>query len=585
MKVCLKTLEALEKSKEKDTFFITLLKQQLHCATKESGRAFRWSKEVVHWALTLQFHGGKRIIEDLRGKANATKGQHGDLEINMEEWGMFLPANSTLRNYLPPVEVYEGFKKENIENFKKAFPTGSPRKVIIAWDEIEIRYGLVWNPSTKELIGRVDGPIPEKEAKSRNWAKMNDGLATHVIQYFLISADGAVSLPIGFHPMAAINGEKVFKLVEPLFKVLKEGELALEVVATASDAFPSNKTLTELLNKNGYHSVHIFDPLHLLKSMRNNLWNQLLVKENIEFNLNTLDDLLKPSAEATTRRLFNSLHPGSPFPKDQMDLAPIRKLLSRELIRNLRERPEVHVQKLGEYLYNMRAFDQATTDNAMNNNERFRQLDQVVNYFKSLKNLTSGLVDQLSTTVKSINRVYDLSQTEEGFEFRVSVLGTIVVENFFSTVRAKCRYPNLWEYGVFSRRAIFELIKQNADDYLFIGPRKGQDQWKKYGNQRGIDFSIDQIKLMSKGEKKKMAESKRAKNGGSDEDLKFCQEKGREYRCKRKRMTVREIDKVKGLSLPLQDEDRDSCEMSSSSVPKELRVSGQSRQPHLWQAL
>ena len=63
------------------------------------------------------------------------------------------------------------------------------------------------------------------------------------------------------------------------------------------------------------------------------------------------------------------------------------------------------------------------------------------------------------------------------------MLGTIVVENFFSTVRSKCRYPNLWEYAVFSRRALFELIKNNADDYLFIGPKKGQDQWKKYSGR------------------------------------------------------------------------------------------------------
>ena len=121
------------------------------------------------------------------------------------------------------------------------------------------------------------------------------------------------------------------------------------------------------------------------------------------------------------------------------------------------------------------------------------------------------------------------------------MLGTIVVENFFSTVRSKCRYPNLWEYAVFSRRALFELIKNNADDYLFIGPKKGQDQWKKYGNQRGINFSMDQINLLSTGEKKKLAEKKRAENQGNDEDLVFCQEKGKEYRCKRKRMTVREI--------------------------------------------
>ena len=483
--------------------------------------------------MTLQFHGGKRVIDDLRGKANAGKGKHGKLDLNVGDWGIFLPANSTLRNYLPPVEVYEGFKRETIENFKKGYPESSSRKVVIAWDEIEIRYGLIWNPSTKELIGRVDGPIAEKDAKSANWAKMNDGLATHVIQFFLVSANGAASLPIGFHPMTAINGEKVFNIVEPLFKMLSEGELALEVIATTSDAFPSNTVLMSKLKDKGYKSVHIFDPLHLLKTMRNNLWNQILSKDGIEFNLNTLDDLLK-SSDTPTRQIFNKVHPGSPFPKDQMDLAPIRKLLSPELIEKLRERPEPHVKKFGEYLQNMRIFDLATTDNSMGNEERFSRLRLVVDYFKTLKGLTWGIIDQLSTTVSSIQHVYDLSRKEgEEFEFRVSVLGTIVVENFFSTVRAKCRYPNLWEYAVFSRRALFELIKANSSDYLFVGPKKGVDQWKKYGNQKGINFSM--------GEKKNLAEEKRERNAGDDGDLTFCQEKGREYRCKRKRMTVREI--------------------------------------------
>ena len=176
--------------------------------------------------------------------------------------------------------------------------------------------------------------------------------------------------------------------------MLKDGDLGLEVIATASDAFPSNATLMTLLTKEGWKSVHIFDPLHLLKSMRNNIWNQILSKDGVEFNLNTLDDLLK-STEGHTRRLFNSLHPGSPFPKDQMDLAPIRKLLSPELIEKLRGRGEQEARHLGEYLHNMRVFDQATTDNVMDNSERFRQLELVVNYFKSLKGLTSGLVEAL----------------------------------------------------------------------------------------------------------------------------------------------------------------------------------------------
>jgi DNA polymerase III epsilon subunit-like protein len=509
--------------------------------SQESGRAFRWSKNIVHWALTLQFHGGKRVIGDLRGKGFAGAGQHGDLKVDVKKWGLFLPADSTLRNYLPPVDVYGGFNEAAINQFKKAFPDGSPRKVLVAWDEIEIRYGLVWNPSTKELIGKVNGPIAEKSAKRENWIGMNSELATHVIQFFLVSIDGAASVPIGFYPMVSINGEKVFNLISPLLEQLQAGPQALEVVATASDAFPSNAKLIELLKKKGFKIVHLFDPLHLVKNMRNNIFGRALTSSNIEFGLNTLADLIS-SEDQETRRLFKSLHSGTVFPKDQMDLAPIRKLLSDKLIITLKKYPEEGAQKLGEYLGFMRLFDQSTTDNDMDNNMRISNLKTVITYLKTLRGLTSGLVQQVSTTIGSIEAIFLLSQKEgDEFQFRVSVLGTIVVENYFSTVRSKCRYPNLWEYAVFSRRAYFELIKNNADDYLFSGPKKGEDSWKKYGNQRGIDFSISQITLMSKKEKKELSEDKKTANGGTQEDLEFCQDMGREYRCKRRRMTIREI--------------------------------------------
>jgi DNA polymerase III epsilon subunit-like protein len=496
---------------------------------------------VVHWALTLQFHGGKRVIDDLRGRANTASGQHGELRVDMKNWGLFLPSNSTLRNYLPPVEVYSGFHPEVVKSFLSAYPSSSPRQVMVAWDEIEIRHGLIWNASTKELLGKASGPIAEKNAQSEDWPNMNNLLATHVTQFFLVSIDGAASVPIGFFPMVNINGEKVHKILKPLLELLRAGDDPLTVVATASDAFASNKTLLDLLRRHGEKIVHVFDPLHQEKNFRNNLWNkQISSKDKITFNLTLLDDLLQ-SSHGPTRRRFNQLHPSSPFPKDQMDLAPILKLLNPELISALKEREEPAVKAMAEYLQHMCLFHDATTDNEMDNDVRFQSLDRVVKYFQSLSGLTSGLVDQLCTTVESLKVLHDLSTKEETkFTFRVSVLGTIVVENFFSTVRSKCRYPNLWEYAVFARRAYFELIKNNAEDYLFIGPKKGQNQWKKYGNQIGMHFSIDQIKLLSKKEKVALTETKRAQNGGTADDESFCKAKGREYLCRRKRLTIRE---------------------------------------------
>lgn len=534
--MCVRTLEG--NPNIKGTFFGEFLKQQLLCLSNENGRGFRWSKTIVHWALTLQFHGGKRIIEDLRGKASTGAGQHGELKIELKNWGIFLPANSTLRNFLPPVEVYEGVKRSTIENFKQAFPSGSPRKVLLSWDEIEIRYGLVWNPSTKELIGKVSGPIPEKDAEKENWKNMNSMLATHVVQYFLVSLDGAASIPIGFYPMTAVSGEKIFAIVDPILKLIEEGEGPLEVTATASDAFSSNGKLLEMLAAKGRSVIHVFDPLHLLKNMRNNLLKEPLAVGGTQFSMNTLDDLLKSTVKET-RQGYMKLHPTSPFPKDQMDLAPIRTLLREPLIQKLRQDGGEAEKKFGEYIFHMRLFDLATTDNEMNNQKRFLDLEAVVSYFKTVSNLTAGLTQQLSTTVSSLKKIWEISEKDH-FPFRPSVLGTIVVENFFSTVRAKCRYPNLWEFAVFSRRAHFELIKDNASDYSFMGPRKDQ-KWKKYNNQQGIHFSVADIKLMTKKEKKQVAQAKRDRNQGSSLDYQFCLEKGREYICKRKRMTIREV--------------------------------------------
>ena len=95
---------------------------------------------------------------------------------------------------------------------------------------------------------------------------MNTQLATHVIQFFLVSADGAASVPIGFHPMVSINGSKVFSIVKPLIDMLQAGP----DVASGGDCqrhLPSNDSLIKLLKDNGYSTVHLFDPLHLLKNI------------------------------------------------------------------------------------------------------------------------------------------------------------------------------------------------------------------------------------------------------------------------------------------------------------------------------
>ena len=130
-----------------DSFPLQFLRQQLNCLSSTSGRGFRWHKDVVQWALTLQFHGGKMLIEDLRGKAFTGQGKGGKLDVDVKKWGVFLPANSTLRNYLPRVKVYGGIPSTAIENFKQAFPANSPRAAFLCWDRS--KSGLGWFGTTQ----------------------------------------------------------------------------------------------------------------------------------------------------------------------------------------------------------------------------------------------------------------------------------------------------------------------------------------------------------------------------------------------------------------------------------------------------
>jgi len=201
----------LDNNPSSENFFLTLMKQQLACVNQHSARGFRWHPDVIHWALTIQFHGGAMTLDDIRGKATKGEGRKGDLKVDPSLWGLFLPAGSTLRNYLPPVNAYEGVNMTKLEAIKETF---SGENVIIGFDEIEIRKVCHFNPSTLEMVGAVGGPIPEKKVRETHWEDLV--LADKVLQFFVCTIDGKKSSPLGFFPMKDLNGEKAWKLLKPI---------------------------------------------------------------------------------------------------------------------------------------------------------------------------------------------------------------------------------------------------------------------------------------------------------------------------------------------------------------------------------
>lgn len=74
----------------------------------------------------------------------------------------------------------------------------------IVMDEFEIRKGLVYLKNTGRLVGLLE-EIKEKDVMNLNNNQIEYREANHILQFFLISNCGQISLPIGFVPTTVIK--------------------------------------------------------------------------------------------------------------------------------------------------------------------------------------------------------------------------------------------------------------------------------------------------------------------------------------------------------------------------------------------
>jgi hypothetical protein len=86
----------------------------------------------------------------------------------------------------------------------------------------------------------------------------------------------------------------------------------------------------------------------------------------------------------------------------------------------------------------------------------------------------------------------------------ISFLTTLIVENFFSTVRAKVRYPNLWQYATYYYSATNELVKK------LLGPERGYSLpdtsfGLKYDTVAGLKLDKSALLTISPSEKERRA--------------------------------------------------------------------------------
>lgn len=490
-----------------------------------------------------------------------------DHKYNPHHVNMILPSPRTLRKYGPVVDPYGSLAREKVNKVVIGLPKGQRRKeggkrrennfssysfsflfLFIAtgvksgglvFDEMEIRHGLTFVPYTNQLIGFCKGPVAVNEVDTRTWneGEVQKELATKEFQVFFVSTDGSVCVPLGFKATDGIDGEGAFNLLKPLIEQFREHNISIEW--GSSDGIASNKRLIQLMKQNGMSYLHFFDASHILKNLRSTLENYHVITESCPtgFSMRTLDALRKINPT------YTALLPNTLFPTDKMDIDHYKVLIKKELLAALQKETGEAEKGLFTYLDFMRKFHVVFLDNEVEWAEREKMALETAAYFTSLTKkvgeatrspITEGLAEQIQTSVQSLISLHVLHPTI----LRPSVYGTLVVENFFSTMRAKVRYPSHLEYAQTYHAAFRELVKKFSEDYSFNTARRKPG--KCYGNQEGIQFCLETIGTNGPKEKKKIYQEMRKTNQGSDEQLKKVEMLAEQFRCSRNKLLIRE---------------------------------------------
>jgi len=485
-----------------------------------------------------------------------------DGKYNPENVNFILPSVRTLRKHGPVIDPYGSLVREKVNKVVIGLPKGKKKekeskKIFgagnlffffffqtigiksggLVFDEMEIRHGLTFVPYTNQLIGLCSGPIGVNQVDSRSWepGQVNNELASKSFQIFFVSTDGSTCVPLGFKATDGIDGEGAFRVLKPLIEQFADHDIKIEW--GSSDGIASNKKLIDLMKENGIDYLHFFDASHMIKNLRSALCLFHIVTATcpVGFSMRTLDQLRK------TKTTFTALLPDTLFPTDTMDIDHYKVLVRKELLVELAKETGEAEKGLYLYLTSMRKLHLGFLDNSLEWGERKKMLSEASSYFTSLTEkigaatkspISQGLAEQIETSVNSLISL----QARHPTILKPSVYGTLVVENFFSIMRAKCRFPSLLEYAHTYHGAFRELVKKFSEDYVFNTARKRPG--KCYGNQEGIQFCLDQLG----GEDEKSVTYKKLKteNAGTPDQLEKIKKLAEQFRCSRKKLLIRE---------------------------------------------
>jgi hypothetical protein len=431
----------------KDSFIYEFLHNLAHNVSKVPC-GFRYSEPLIQFCLLVKFHSGKRTLDLLRGNQK-------------DGYNFHIPSEKTIRNYLPTVELNKG-----LDSKLKEFTQGKSKckDLILSYDEIEIRSGLIYHEYSNRVVGLVQNEGTEDIANISPEKIEENQIASKIIQFFLCLCDGSLMIPVlHYGHDESKNGHvkqvtDTFHTIQQKLDRLSDGELKIKAIA--SDRYDGNFEVGRQLRKNNVLKVDDF--WHLLKSLRNAILKPVFIHD-VKFGLYLFREIKNSSRYGQ----FN-IHENFYAPEDKMDTSIFNQLLDEKLISILLEEEREEILYLGKYLQFMTEFRFLFTNI---NDDISKKLSVIQRLLRTINEWFDGFVfdefcederlrfsdcfnhNLFRDIVTTLNSIRTLLSQARGYKVNTCVISSNCVENYFSVIRSKNRYVNMEQYETISRYA------------------------------------------------------------------------------------------------------------------------------------
>ena len=198
-----------------------------------------------------------------------------------------LPSGRTLSDYKNFCSSKSGWQISVLDAMQNNFVEQKIAEVGkyggLFYDEVKIKEGLLFDPSSWELIGFTD--LEDDDNGTDNigtTSTVQRNLATHVLQFFFKSLFASFQFPCSYFLTRGVSARDLNRLFWKGAGLLHC--YGFKVILSCCDGAPENRafmvmngcseTVSKTINPfSNLHLIFMSDPPHLIKKLRNNIYN------------------------------------------------------------------------------------------------------------------------------------------------------------------------------------------------------------------------------------------------------------------------------------------------------------------------